>query len=104
MRERCPTKNLEVILVISRPRTWDGNVQRTVRCSVDSRLINRASPSSCLPDVTHVTFSQAFPSVFAYCKRSKTGDGVERGYDGGCLTTESVVAANQLPMCHRVWW
>ena len=56
----------------------------TVRCSVDSRLIiakfvsynDQALPLSCLPDVTHMTLSpRPSPSVFAYCKRPKTGGG-----------------------------
>ena len=37
---------------------------------------DRAPPPSRLPDVTHVTLSPRLsPSVFAYCKQSKTGGG-----------------------------
>ena len=50
---------------------------------------------------------QAFPLQFFHTARDlklETVTALERGYDGGCLTTESVVAANQLTMCHWVWW
>ena len=56
---------------------------------------DRAPPPSCvssrLPDVTHVTLSPSPPpphSVFAYCKRSKTGDENALGERGYILTYE----------------
>ena len=44
------------------------------------RFFVRHRPPSCLPDIKHVTLSpRPSPSVFAYCKQSKTGGGNSLG-------------------------
>ena len=112
---QCPTKNLEFLLVKSCPRTWDCNNGNTA-CSVDSRLINAKFVNynnRALPPLTStwrhacVSISQASlvprpsgdkttprpsPSIFAYCKWSKTGG--RNGLATSILPGSMIVHAN----------
>ena len=93
MRGQCPMKNLEflhVIYILSknlRLQSLKDSVS-TAYYSVQLRLINtrfvsyndRALLFSRLPNMMHASYSPSpFPSVFAYCKRSKTGGGNSLG-------------------------
>ena len=53
---------------------------------------DRSLPPSRLPDVTHVTLS---PSIFAYCKRSKTGGGNSLETCRVCICWPTVQAVYQ---------
>ena len=112
------------LYVISCLRTWDHNVRKTVSIQLVAWLtqgwstqslwvttIGHRPPSrlpsrlpSCLPDVTHVTLSPSpSPSIFAYCKRSKTGG--ENGL-GTRLLTDCIPTGNLIPrplFLHSMW-
>ena len=70
-----------------------------LEADINSKFVNYddwVPPLSHLLDITHMTLSpKPFPSVFAYCKQSKTGVAWERGYNRVALFSASSIGSKR---------